>query len=439
MGAVTSQVEEAYVEALHPRGRGGEWIKRPWQRALSRGLELQAPAVAEPLAPEVPPEGTNGWESLASSARAWAEGIGETFDAPVEVSDVRVDPKLPDRAGRYFSTGGSIWMGRDVPKAVDRLATLRRTGGVPTEGELQQAYSAYRALAHEIGHAVNPRDRARELASPDIAPYDDAARNLDEALTEEAAHLLTVARLREEGQTDVLREIRDAPWSQAAKGVYRPERATLAELFDIAGVPPEERANMVLALKFQVPSERRFEVLRGMMRDAGQGGDPVGLMSVVPIRTEAAMVARPALGGLPPSSPVSYRRADGVYLEPGALVESGGRRIRLERLGVADGFAYAAGFTQALGRNEKATDRNPAWFDGAALDDAKVVSARPEATVGGVALRPGDEVRWRTGDQWGEGRVMRSLTDSAADVEMADGQVVLLRGGAVDEVAVGPN
>ena len=258
-----------YVLARSTPGPGGsralEYRQRGTRRILrvttKDGVVDSATMREAPTAPRVASGGPPAsWESFASDVLAWADELGQKYGADVSASEVGVKRTMADHSGMH-EWSGEIKLGRDTPKDIDAAAAARAEGRDLTDREKRGVWSSFWVAAHEAGHGVNPLD-------PDDAAL-GANVNLEEALTEEAAHVLAVKRLADQGQGDVL-AWRDAnPDAIAVRGVYMNNRNALGKVLDKALPPDGDRTRALLAMKFGVePSERFAEIGRAIhLRD----------------------------------------------------------------------------------------------------------------------------------------------------------------------------
>lgn len=162
------------------------------------------------------------------------------------VKSVSLDPTGTDHSG-VTDWGGNIKLGQQTYEAIDRLIGNGGTDQGLQSIELRSLYGSYKVLAHEALHASNS-------LRPD--DYQGGAAFLEEAMTEELAHLYAVDMLRRQGLTSTLRWAAENPLDAKTIGTYEQHRGALDEILTQARVAPEDRRDFLLHLKFALPSER---------------------------------------------------------------------------------------------------------------------------------------------------------------------------------------
>jgi 8-oxo-dGTP pyrophosphatase MutT (NUDIX family) len=308
-------------------------------------------------APAPPPDGhelgraPKDWEEHRRDAFAWASELGERFDSQIVLTSLSTDSSLSDHAGTHLFDGSTL-VGPDTERDIERAGSAREAGRELTDDEKRGVWSSYWVTAHEVaGHSVNPIEPWLWAIGPHA--------NLEEALTEEMAHVLAVERLTEQGQDDVLAWRAANPDATAVRGVYRRERAALGGLLDDLGLTdPFDRRAIIEDLKFRVPPVERLDGLAGMLVEAGAAKDHDAALERVervlsdpPDGDGAALAPFVKSPGLAQVGAMGYGRFTGAKLSKDGMtltLPDGGVR-RVENLpimapeleGLTDGTALA--------------------------------------------------------------------------------------------------
>ena len=320
----------------------------------------------------------DGWDAFREAALALGDEAAQRYDDHAENRSVDIDPDEFDMAGtRYFD--GTIVIG---PQLRDALNTLkaRHDAGVPlADNELALAYEAVKTTYHELGHGIG--------ALPEADFFGERWHlDLEEALTEETAHVLAQEKLRELGRWDILGYALRNPHVEKVAGVYLGERGALGQLLDEAGVPFAERRGLLFELKFRTPSsEARADRLARLLEARGvkDGHARVAEVFAAPPVGPHVPVLAGNVGEVPARR--DYLDVDGVPVAPGALVSlRDGAKGYVEDVGLA---AFGEQPTVRLW-----TDDGMLRFP--VLEDVRVVHAAPPLTFTGAADGPraGDEV-----------------------------------------------
>ncbi|MET0602937.1 MAG: NUDIX domain-containing protein [Baekduia sp.] len=305
----------------------------------------------------------NSFEDFVADGRAWATRIAYAADgAPVNVRSIATDRSVTDHAGSY-TFDGDVRLGPDVERDIERAARARRNGRPLNDSEARGVWSAYWAMAHEAaGHGVNPIPAEM---------YVGAHANLEEALVEELAHARAAERLKEQGQTDVLKWRDKNPDALAVRGVYRNARAALGGLLDAAGVEDHhDRLRVMEDLKYKVSATDRPALLADMLVASGAAKDHAAALERVIGDLERPRGNGGVLAVTPPevvpdtygSSLKGELSADGTELK----LPDGSRR-RIERLPIPADLPELVGLTD--GTAIVAYPRDVDDSDGPALAD----------------------------------------------------------------------
>lgn len=201
------------------------------------------------------------FEELAADVVRDGRQIAKEQHAAYNLKSLQIDPEFPDTQG-FRDFDGNVSIGPEAQMAITAAGELH--GAMPDD-LAAAVYHSYRATLHEASHAINP------LPAEDAG--DGANLALEEALTEEQAHLLTLDLLKQHGQYDVLRWRVRKPDDMRALGVYQPQRAALATLLDEAKVPLPARAKLLRQMKFSMTAAQRRSTLTALLAK-GQGIAP---------------------------------------------------------------------------------------------------------------------------------------------------------------------
>lgn len=181
----------------------------------------------------------------------------------LQIGRITSDQALSDHAG-FHHWDGMIVLGRDVRPSIERAAQARAEGRDLTFQESRDLYASIQTAVHEGLHGVNPITPA-EFAKP-------ASRALEEALTEELAHEVTLKMLRRYNADDVLRWAKANPSDHKVEGSYLLYRQALGRLLAQGDVPPEKNGEVLSALKYSFDPGQRVSGVAALMTHAGEDG-----------------------------------------------------------------------------------------------------------------------------------------------------------------------
>lgn len=184
--------------------------------------------------------------------------LAARFGAEIRLEAISPGNVAKGAAAHYEPSTGIIAIGKSTQvKRVKAYLAKRKKGERFIDSEHLTFYDDVETLQHEINHAVY------KDASKGRNAYSGLNKNVEEALTEETAHLLTADWLRSWGMTDVLAALKRNPEDPRAKGVYRNYRVQLRAILDAGGVPESDRPDLLLRMKFQMTNdERNAELVR---------------------------------------------------------------------------------------------------------------------------------------------------------------------------------
>ena len=230
----------------------------------------------EPVDPPAPPpqldRHARTWEEFASDLEGFARrtaveaGHHALLREIVHDTSREADGSLrySDHAGE-LDASGTMHLGADTRMDILAAAATRARGGELTDDQKESLYATTASSHHEALHAAAP--------IPPRLLEDLHHQWLDEALTEELAHVEAVRSLRRQGQQDILDWAADNPRSPKRAGAYLPQRAALGRVLDRAGTPPEDRERFLRRLLLETRPADRFDVL-GQAVAHRTGGDP---------------------------------------------------------------------------------------------------------------------------------------------------------------------
>lgn len=207
---------------------------------------------------------------------------------PFEFVTAPRNPEFPDQPTfggerRAMPDGTSqIIMGDFEQSVIAQVAALQAAGQPVPEKLLAQAYSARRTYAHELIHNASAIDQDEYHARPD-------AFALEEAMTEELAHMEEIERLKAVGDVETLQWLSENPDADEARGVYLTQREGLGVVLDYARVPEDQRRALLERLSMGLSStderiaelaklvskaqgvsqERAIDIVRGALYDYG--------------------------------------------------------------------------------------------------------------------------------------------------------------------------
>lgn len=204
--------------------------------------------------------------------------LAARFDGVGAISTILYGNKQDHAAHREWN--GTMVMGREVKPSIERYLKKRNAGETTTDEERLDFYSALQTVQHEINHGVTAPGASRTKGSLTPRDYQGPGKGWEESLTEETAHLLVVDWLRSYDMPEVLEAVKRHPSDSRVRGVYRQYRDSMRTILDDAGVPPEERAQLLTDMKFRMtPAERlrhmgeRLQARGHVRRDLRTGED----------------------------------------------------------------------------------------------------------------------------------------------------------------------
>ena len=179
-------------------------------------------------------------EDFEREAIALIYDLADEMGTEPQVTGIVFEPEKRGFVGAHYPTG-EVMFGQGDPIFAVREAAKKRAAGEPLSGrERRNLYQAYKLIAHEALHAAVPIPLGM-YARPE-------QRALEEATVEELSHHVTVRRLRETGQTDVLEWLASAPEDIAVEGTYTGFREGLDKVLNEIGVAPEARHGYLMEL-----------------------------------------------------------------------------------------------------------------------------------------------------------------------------------------------
>ena len=346
------------------------------------------------------------FEEFQTSALAWAQQIGETYDGTAQIASFEEDSSFSDTAGMR-GWGGDVHIGPDARTAIETAAQLRDEGVPLTNHQLEQVYRAYQCSVHELVHCSSLPPYSEWPDATNATPEQNAVMNLEEALTEEIAHVLAADRLRTgEARVDAAAEPLpvDDVHAPTAQGVYQEHRARLSRILDEALIPPEAREGFLFELKFKnSTANERFGMLADALLEAGavdnrKQGRTLAIEMLTadehrPSPDDWHSILSPDFGT---STAGQYTDPNGTPIRPGATVtidEEGLPTGKVVRVGLSD---YANEPTVLLEMPD-GTPRYPT------TSDVEVDTDTPLATPDGALA--GMKVSWAnlngtTGEGW---------------------------------------
>lgn len=367
------------------------------------------------------------FQEYARESFALAYHLGDHYNAPVKISAVTPSAR-PDHAG-FSAFDGSVEVGRDVAPGIANDRDLRAAGKALGYRDLAQVFGNYKVQAHEVSHTVNPASQAE---------YADVANaQLEEALTEEVAHVLAIENLARHEREDVISWYRANPHDVAVAGSYRDERARLATVLDRAGVPPEEREQVVTDLKFRTRPADRMAALSELAMQHGRELAPAEIRSILVNSkiTGPTRIIAPHYQGVAVTKVGA--RVLGLDINEGARVRYSlpGQPTRsgtVERI-----VDHGAG--RVLWTTDDSTGQRVPLAPEYVRDVLAVKGSR-SLNSGGHAYREGDKIEYHAGGTWQPAtitQITRGQRDYIAEAIRPDGQPVILTRGAVGDLRPG--
>jgi len=217
-------------------------------------------------------------QEFNSDALGRVDELAAQFGAVGEISTILYGNRGDHAAVREWN--GTMVMGRGVKPSITRYLAKRAAGEPTTDEDRLDFYSALQTVQHEINHGVTAPGAKRTSGSMTPRDYQGPGVGWEESLTEETAHLLVTDWLRSYGMTEVLEAVKRHPSDRRVQGVYHHYRESLRKILDDAGVPAEERPELLLRMKFQMtPKERlrhvgeRLQSVGHVRRNMRSGGD----------------------------------------------------------------------------------------------------------------------------------------------------------------------
>ena len=223
----------------------GEWAPgaRPAEKSLTKLLDR-------------PPE---SFEEYGANLGLMGELLARKLGVETAIGPYVLDPSKSDHAGSH-SADGTIRLGELVPGDVLIPAKVKALGREMTDGERTAYYAALKVGVHETIHGINPLGRGE---------YQGTGKAIEEALTEELAHLLTHELLERQGLGDVNEWAARNPDHHRVVGSYGVYRRKLDVLFNEAKVAPEQRREMIATLANETPTNERVDVLADLLEHSG--------------------------------------------------------------------------------------------------------------------------------------------------------------------------
>ena len=174
------------------------------------------------------------------------------------LTGVVVDPNRIDYSGQH-DWQGVVHLSKNVTPDILMAAAVRSRGRKLNDDQKRGMWASTHSAVHEGMHAAFPITEQF---------YEDDINGLmEEALTEELSHLVTIRLLREQGQEDVVRWAADNPFDEAVLGVYGGFRKALDDLLNDAKIAPEEREEFLTHLKMDTKPGDRIAVLAHALGD----------------------------------------------------------------------------------------------------------------------------------------------------------------------------
>lgn len=225
-------------------------------------------------------------EEFAADIMGWGDEIARQHGVRNNVRLVRWattsndGTDSSDHAGWHRMTDGLIVMGQDAGPALTRYLRQRAAGDTLTAVERRSVYATYRLAAHEATHAVN--DAARDGYSDQ-----DGSKGIEEAITEELAHVQAARLLRRHGADDILDAARaaqqqwldqnDPSGVHSVRGVYLGYRQRFGELVERMGpLSNDERIELFETWAYRMSgAERRRDMARRIVAQEGGSEDAV--------------------------------------------------------------------------------------------------------------------------------------------------------------------
>lgn len=216
-----------------------------------------SPPVREPDAPtHVAGTSSEPFDQMSEEVRTLASKVGEQAGVSVNLGTIKAAGDRPDTEG-FRDWDGNVEIGGQGAAAVVAYREAARADQRIPDDLAGDNYHATRTTIHEALHSVNP-------ISPEEY-QDPAGFALEEALTEELAHVLTVEHLSANGGHDSLRWLARKPDDLRARGLYGPQRAALATVLDEAHIPLADRRELLERLAFNTHTENRLAILGGLL------------------------------------------------------------------------------------------------------------------------------------------------------------------------------
>ena len=365
----------------------------------------------EPVDPPAPPpeldRHARTWEEFAADLEGFARRTAVEAGHHALLREIVHDTsreadgslRFSDHAGE-LDASGTMHLGADTRMDVLAAAATRARGGELTDDQKQSLYATTASSHHEALHAAAP-----------IPPrlLDELHHQwLDEALTEELAHVEAVRALRRQGQQDVLDWAADNPHSPKRIGAYVPQRAALGRILDRAGVPPEDRERFVRRLLLETRPADRLDVIgRTVAHRTGNDPDREAELAARDLReTSGHIQAGATVGGYRPVLAPDLHptgRPSGLIVD-GEAVQAGDRVTTADGPGTVLALTPGPVWTAMVAHDTGDVDLALAPSE---IHRAEHTPARPAGsaapTAGGVA--EGDSIDWGTG----RGRAVRFL------------------------------
>lgn len=222
------------------------------------------------------------WEEFADEVRGITYRLAHDNDAEPLVGEVlHSTPEHPNttdghvkegHSGSHNSMTGKIILGNDTSDIFDLYERVNASPDSPLmrrrniDGEVRAgAWASYKVGTHEAIHGVN------SLA---VGEYQGFGRAVEEALTEELAHVEAAKLVRAHNATQLLEWYRANPEASESLGSYFAYRRQFDRFLNAAGVAVEDREDYMRNLKFKVPSRERYSTMGHALMDGPQKMTP---------------------------------------------------------------------------------------------------------------------------------------------------------------------
>ena len=267
------------------------------------------------------------WDTFVADAASTIGLIAARTHSKWAPSDVAFDDTLSDHTGLHTWEGHIVLAPRIRGDVQDALARVARGEKDPFPAA---TYRAYHTVAHELLHGLNP------VGFRSYASGENAGMPLEEALTEELAHVVTTELLSEHGLTDVAQWAANNPTHPARRGIYTRYRGSLDGILNEAKIAPGDRPSLLWAMKASMSPEQRVAFLADKA-----GWSPERVAEAM--NSGDRVIDVPMLGAAPHSSvePRAFKMGS-EQVGPGAiLVLRGGQVVKVAEVGEKTGVVFA--------------------------------------------------------------------------------------------------